>query len=111
MEIEERAPILKQQREDYEHAIAAVGGLTENLEAAREEVGLRRREADDARRDLNSGIISINYSRPNTTNRRHVPPPEPSRPGGKTTAWGRRALGEAHQTKWSSLGSRQNVST
>ena len=53
-EIEERAPILRQQREDYEHAMSAVGGLTESLEAAREEVGLRRREAEDARRDLKS---------------------------------------------------------
>ena len=54
VEIEERAPILKQQREDYEHAMSAVGGLSESLEKAREEVELRRREAEEARRDLNS---------------------------------------------------------
>jgi len=54
VEIEERAPILRQQREDYEQAMAAVGGLNENLEAAREEVDLRRREADEARRGLTS---------------------------------------------------------
>ena len=51
-EIEERAPLLKQQREDYELAVAAVGGLTESLESAREEVELRRSEADEARRRL-----------------------------------------------------------
>ena len=51
-EIEERAPLLKQQREDYEKAVAAVGGLTESLESAREEVELRRSEADEARRRL-----------------------------------------------------------
>jgi nucleoprotein TPR len=54
MEIEERAPILRQQREDYEQAISALGGLTENLEGAREEVELRRREAEEARRNLSS---------------------------------------------------------
>ena len=54
LEIEERAPILRQQREDYERAISALGGLTENLEAAREEVELRRREAEEARRTVNS---------------------------------------------------------
>jgi len=51
-EIEERAPLLKQQREDYEKAVAAVGGLTESLESAREEVELRRSEAEEARRRL-----------------------------------------------------------
>ena len=51
-EIEDRAPLLKQQREDYERAVAAVGGLTENLESAREEVELRRGEAEEARRRL-----------------------------------------------------------
>ena len=51
-EIEEKAPLLKQQREDYEKAVAAVGGLTENLESAREEVELRRGETKEARRRL-----------------------------------------------------------
>jgi nucleoprotein TPR len=51
-EIEERAPLLRQQREDYEKAVAAVGGLTESLESAREEVELRRGEAEEARRRL-----------------------------------------------------------
>ena len=54
LEIEERAPILRQQREDYERAVSALGGLTENLEAAREEVELRRREAEEARRAVNT---------------------------------------------------------
>merc|ERR1711872_284442 len=36
-EVESRAPQLKKQREDYEKVMAAVGGLTDNLEAAREE--------------------------------------------------------------------------
>ena len=54
VEIEERAPILRQQREDYEQAMAAVGGLTENLEAAREEVELRRHEAEEERRKASS---------------------------------------------------------
>ena len=48
-EIEERAPLLKQQREDYEKAVAAVD---ESLESAREEVELRRSEAEEARRRL-----------------------------------------------------------
>ena len=51
-EIEERTPLLKQQREDYEKAMSAVGGLTETLESAREEVELRRGEAEEARRRL-----------------------------------------------------------
>jgi len=50
LEIEERAPMLKQQREDYERAVGAVGGLTEQLEAAREEAELRRGEAEEYRR-------------------------------------------------------------
>ena len=50
LEIEERAPMLKQQREDYERAVAAVGGLTEQLEKAREEAELRRHEAGEAKR-------------------------------------------------------------
>jgi len=53
-EIEERAPLLRQQREDYEQAMSAVGGLTENLEAAREEVDLRRHEAEEERRKASS---------------------------------------------------------
>jgi len=51
-EVESRAPQLKKQREDYEKVMAAVGGLTDNLEAAREEVELRRSEAEEARRSL-----------------------------------------------------------
>lgn len=51
-EVESRAPQLKKQREDYEKVMAAVGGLTDNLEAAREEVELRRSEAEEARRNL-----------------------------------------------------------
>ena len=48
LEIEDRAPLLKQQREDYERAVAAVEGLTENLESTREEVELQRGEAEEA---------------------------------------------------------------
>jgi len=51
-EVESRAPQLKKQREDYEKVMASVGGLTDNLEAAREEVELRRSEAEEARRNL-----------------------------------------------------------
>ena len=54
VEIEERAPILKRQREDYEQAISSVGGLAESLEAAREEVELRRNEAEEERRKVSS---------------------------------------------------------
>merc|ERR1740129_2568385 len=50
LEIEERAPMLKQQREDYERAVGAVAGLTEQLESAREEAELRRGEAEEFRR-------------------------------------------------------------
>jgi len=53
-EVESRAPQLKKQREDYEKVMAAVGGLTEQLESAREEVELRRSEAEEARRRLNT---------------------------------------------------------
>eukprot|EP00092_Neocalanus_flemingeri_P000848 GFUD01000905.1.p1 GENE.GFUD01000905.1~~GFUD01000905.1.p1 ORF type:complete len:1977 (-),score=934.20 GFUD01000905.1:29-5959(-) len=53
-EVESRAPQLKKQREDYEKVMAAVGGLTDNLESAREEVELRRSEAEESRRRLNT---------------------------------------------------------
>ena len=49
-ELESRTPQLRKQREDYEHLKASVGGLTERLEAAREEVELRRNEAKKAKR-------------------------------------------------------------
>lgn len=48
-EIEERAPIMKQQREDYERAVDAVSSLTRQLEDARHEYEFRKREALDAR--------------------------------------------------------------
>ncbi|XP_040583624.1 nucleoprotein TPR [Lepeophtheirus salmonis] len=51
-EIEERAPILKQQRDDYERAVSSVSRLTERIEEAQEEVDLRKREAEDATRRL-----------------------------------------------------------
>jgi len=51
-EVESRAPQLRKQREEYERLAASVGGLTENLELAREEVELRRSEAGEAQRKL-----------------------------------------------------------
>ena len=51
-EFESRAPQLKKQREEYERMVASVGGLTENLESAREEVEIRRSEAGEAKRRL-----------------------------------------------------------
>lgn len=46
--------MLKQQRDDYEQAVTAVNALTEKLEEAREELDLRRREADESRRRFNT---------------------------------------------------------
>ncbi len=53
-EIEERAPSLKQQREDYDRAVSAVNSLTSELEEARQEYELRKREAAEARRKMGS---------------------------------------------------------
>lgn len=41
-EIEERAPVLKRQREDYETAVNAVSSLTRQLEEARQENEFRQ---------------------------------------------------------------------
>ena len=51
-EFETRAPQLKKQREEYERLAASVGGLTETLEKAREEVENQRSEAGEAKRRL-----------------------------------------------------------
>ena len=51
-EVDSRTPQLRKQREEYERLAASVGGLTENLESAREEVELRRTEADESKRKL-----------------------------------------------------------
>ncbi len=48
-EIEQRAPALKQQREEYDRAVAAVSSLTTQLEEARQEYEFRKREADETR--------------------------------------------------------------
>jgi len=51
-EIEERAPVLKKEREDRDRAVAAVNTLTDQLEEARQEYEFRKRDAVDARRNL-----------------------------------------------------------
>jgi nucleoprotein TPR len=51
-EIEERAPVLKKEREERERAVAAVTTLTEQLEEARQEYEFRTRDAADARRNV-----------------------------------------------------------
>jgi nucleoprotein TPR len=51
-EIEERAPALKKQREDYDRAVSAVNTLTTQLEEARQEYGFRKRDAADARQKM-----------------------------------------------------------
>ena len=48
-EIEDRAPAMKQQREDYDRAVAAVTSLTRQMEEARQEYEFRKREANEAR--------------------------------------------------------------
>ncbi|CAE1241745.1 TPR [Acanthosepion pharaonis] len=51
-EIEEKAPILRQQREDYEHALHTITQLTQKLDTAMEEGQKLRSEADESRRRL-----------------------------------------------------------
>ncbi|QQP57709.1 Translocated promoter region_ nuclear basket protein [Caligus rogercresseyi] len=59
VEIEERAPILKQQRDDYERVVSTINRLTERIEEAQEEVDLRKREASEASRRL-GGVLREN---------------------------------------------------
>lgn len=49
LEIEERAPVLRKQREEYDRAVHAVNSLSKQLEEARQEYEFRKREANECR--------------------------------------------------------------